>query len=113
MILARRVSVTCSDECCILCGSRPTLGLLGWRGTPGCEMLSAVTRGTSRPDPPRFETGDRVIAAHHIGGVFRPRVPHGTVGIVIELIAQGRLVVHFAGEHREVVDVEDITFTER
>jgi len=76
-------------------------------------MLSAMTGGTSQPDPPRFETGDRVLAAHHIGGVFRPRVLDGTAGIVIKLTAQGRLIVHFAGEHREVVDAEDITFAER
>ncbi len=65
--------------------------------------------GARRPDPPRFEPGDRVRAAQGIGGMLRPRVRRDTAGIVTELAPQGRFVVHFTTGHREVVDADDLT----
>jgi hypothetical protein len=72
-------------------------------------MLSTVTRGAYPPDTAGFETGDRVLAAHDIGGMFRPRIPRGTGGIIIELTPHGRLVVHFTGGHRVTIDTDDVT----
>ncbi len=81
----------------------------GWRRGTGWGMLRPVTGATTQPQGPRFEPGDRVRAAQGIGGMFRPRVRRHTAGIVTELTAHGRLVVHFSTGHREVVDPDDLT----
>jgi hypothetical protein len=88
---------------------RPRPGWWGGVGRGAAGMLSTVTRGPNPPDTNGFETGDRVLAAHDIGGMFRPRVPRGSAGIIIELTGHGRLIVHFTGKHRVIVDTDDVT----
>ena len=63
-----------------------------------------ATTGRRVEEPPEFDVGDRVIAAVNIGGIWRPRVPRHTGGIVVGRAPGGELEVHFAGERKELVE---------
>jgi hypothetical protein len=52
--------------------------------------------------PPRFEVGDRVIAVTGLGAV-RPRVPKGTLGLVVASTPVGELEIHFTNGRVELV----------
>jgi hypothetical protein len=52
--------------------------------------------------PPRFEVGDRVVAVTGIGAI-RPRVPKGTLGLVVASTPVGELEIHFTNGRVELV----------
>jgi hypothetical protein len=63
---------------------------------------------TPRTRPGQFSTGDRVIAACHLGGFLRRRVTRGTPGIVFALIDSTTLCVQFEGGVALDVNAEDV-----
>jgi hypothetical protein len=54
------------------------------------------------PPAPPFEVGDRVIAVTGIGAI-RPRVPQGTLGLVVASTPAGELEIHFSNGRVELV----------
>ena len=72
----------------------------------------AMTVTSGSGGRPSFEVGDRVVAARHIGGQFRPRVRRGETGIVVACAHGGELEVHFANGHRELTTAEMLTLVE-
>ncbi|WAM19454.1 hypothetical protein [Rhodococcus sp. JS3073] len=55
-------------------------------------MTSGHGSGSGEP----LDIGDRVIAAADLGGFLRPRIRHGTPGVIIGCTPDGLLTVHFA-----------------
>ena len=45
--------------------------------------MAGVGSRDGQGTPPRFDVGDRVLAARRIGGLLRARVRAGTPGVVI------------------------------
>ncbi len=53
-------------------------------------------------EPPRFDVGDRVVAVENLGGFLRPRVSRRSRGIVIAVLPDHNLRVHFDNDVVEV-----------
>ncbi|SHG52541.1 hypothetical protein SAMN05443575_2167 [Jatrophihabitans endophyticus] len=58
--------------------------------------------------PPDLEVGDRVVALHHLGRLFRAPVRRGTSGTVVERDAEGTLRVAFVGGRVLLLDPRDV-----
>jgi hypothetical protein len=64
-------------------------------------------------DQSSFDIGDRVIAAHGLGGFLRPKVRSGTPGVIIGRSPGGRFIVHFNTGHTLTVDAEQLADKDR
>ncbi len=60
---------------------------------------------------PELDVGDRVVAAHHLGGYFRRLVPRDTVGAVVDRPVDRSLGVAFATGHPLRMDPTDVALT--
>jgi hypothetical protein len=59
-------------------------------------------------DRSSFDLGDRVIAAHGLGGFLRPKVRPGSPGVITGRSPDGRFIVHFNTGHTITVDPEEL-----
>jgi hypothetical protein len=64
--------------------------------------MSVFGAGGEKDSRPRFDVGDRVVAARAVGGLLRPRVPAGSRGIVIGRGVDDRYTVAFGDRVEEV-----------
>lgn len=73
-----------------------------WIGVSDARAQCSMPTGKDPAAPAGFAVADRVRAARDIGA-FRPRVPRGTVGMVMGFSPAGELEVEFANGRVELL----------